>query len=116
LGYFGGVYFVFAAFVGFYLMPSWMYQQRMFPISFPFGIIALLGATLVSADMRKAGGALLLTSSLGGALATVLFAGGILDPLVGAFFAGVAGVLAIHTVYTGGAQTAPESVEEANRL
>jgi hypothetical protein len=77
-------------------MPYWLYLRMVLPVSFPFGITVLLGATLLLANKPAAGGALLLASSLASSVATVLFAGGIGDPLVGALFAGIAGILAIY--------------------
>jgi hypothetical protein len=95
-GYLGGAQLVSAPFICFYLMPYWLYFRTVFPVSFPFGITALLGASLLLQNKPLTGAALLLASSLASGVATLLFAVGIVDPLVGALFAGIAGVLAIY--------------------
>lgn len=47
---FGAASLLSAPFIGWYLMPFWLYLRMVFPISFPFGITTLLGTLLVLAD------------------------------------------------------------------
>lgn len=90
-GCLGSCYLVGAPFIGFYLMSYWLYLRLVFSVSYPFGLIAPTGTTLVHANKPAASGALLLASSLASAAATLLFTPGFGEPLAGALCSSIAG-------------------------
>ena len=98
-GYYGAASLLFAAIFNWYLMPNWMYYSAIFPVSFPFAIIVLIGTTLTLKRQYFIGGISILGASITSRLLTVLFplrAIGLgLEVLAGAILALVGGIFAI---------------------
>jgi hypothetical protein len=97
-GYIGSL-LTFSASLCFYLMPSWLYYHFILPISIPFGLIFLIGTTLIIKAPLPAG-ALLLTASFVCATLTILIPlttlGVGLELLGATLFTAIGGISAIQ--------------------
>lgn len=80
-------------------MPNWMYYPAIFPVSFPFAIIVLIGATLTLKRQYLNGGINMLGASIASMLLTILFPLRImglgLEVLAGDILALLGGIFAI---------------------
>jgi hypothetical protein len=98
-GYLGAAQLLIAAIFNWYLMPDWMYYPAIFPVSFPFAIIVLIGTTLTLKRQYLIGGISMLGASITSMLLTILFPLRIiglgLEVLSGAILALVGGIFAI---------------------